>query len=72
MRPKKQLGYMSPSMCYAKWAQTSLHLTNGKTHSCYHTPLHPIAPGSIVVDPWRTYENSNVTVIHYGNTRSNE
>ena len=28
-----------------------------------------ISPGSVVVDPWRTYKNSEVTVIHYGNTR---
>jgi UDPglucose 6-dehydrogenase len=28
-----------------------------------------IPDGSVVVDPWRTYENENVTVIHYGNTR---
>jgi UDPglucose 6-dehydrogenase len=28
-----------------------------------------IEPGSIVVDPWRTYVNPAVTVIHYGNTR---
>jgi UDPglucose 6-dehydrogenase len=28
-----------------------------------------IPDGSIVVDPWRTYENDAVTVIHYGNTR---
>jgi hypothetical protein len=28
-----------------------------------------IPDGSIVVDPWRTYENNAVTVIHYGNTR---
>jgi hypothetical protein len=28
-----------------------------------------IETGSIVVDPWRTYVNPTVTVIHYGNTR---
>jgi len=28
-----------------------------------------ISPGSIVVDPWRTYSNPDVKVIHYGNTR---
>jgi UDPglucose 6-dehydrogenase len=29
--------------------------------------------GSIIVDPWRTYtnENTNIQVIHYGNTRPN-
>lgn len=28
-----------------------------------------IPDGSVVIDPWRTYKNDNVTVIHYGNTR---
>lgn len=28
-----------------------------------------IPAGSVVVDPWRNYENSDCTVIHYGNTR---
>ena len=30
-----------------------------------------IAPGSIIVDPWRTYPkiDNNYKVIHYGNTR---
>jgi UDP-glucose 6-dehydrogenase len=33
-------------------------------------PMYCAIPdGSIVVDPWRTYENADVTVIHYGNTR---
>ena len=34
--------------------------------------LYCIIPdGSIVVDPWRSYQNSKCTVVHYGNTRSN-
>ena len=28
-----------------------------------------IPDGSIVIDPWRQYENENCTVIHFGNTR---
>jgi len=28
-----------------------------------------IPNGSIVIDPWRSYTNSNCNVIHYGNTR---
>jgi hypothetical protein len=39
---ERQLDQVSPTMCYAKWAQTSLHLTNGRTHSCYHPPTHQI------------------------------
>jgi len=30
-----------------------------------------IPDNSIVIDPWRTYENKKCTVIHYGNTRQN-
>jgi len=40
---KKQLDNISPTMCYAKWAQVSMHLTNGMTHSCYHPPAHKIS-----------------------------
>lgn len=39
---EKQLNFISKSMCYAKWSQVSLHLTNGMTNSCYHPPLHKI------------------------------
>jgi UDPglucose 6-dehydrogenase len=31
-----------------------------------------IPDDSIVVDPWRTYVNKDVTVIHYGNTRKSK
>jgi hypothetical protein len=41
-RAEKQLSFISKTMCYAKWAQVSMHLTNGMTHSCYHPPLHKI------------------------------
>ena len=33
---------LGPARCYAKWQQTSLHLTTGMTNSCYHPPLHEI------------------------------
>lgn len=41
-RYKKEIDQISPTFCAAKWLQTSLHLTNGKTHSCYHPPTHNI------------------------------
>ena len=41
-KAKEQLDKISPSMCYAKWAQVSMHLHNGMTHSCYHPPTHKI------------------------------
>jgi len=39
---EEQLKKISNTMCYAKWVQVSMHLTNGTTHSCYHPPLHQI------------------------------
>lgn len=39
---RDQLNAISPSMCMAKWLQVSLHLPQGRTHSCYHPPTHPI------------------------------
>jgi organic radical activating enzyme len=41
-KAERQLKVISDTMCYAKWAQVSLHLTNGRTHSCYHPPTHQI------------------------------
>lgn len=38
-------------MCYAKWAQSSMQLTNGMTHSCYHPPLHVINVEDIKRNP---------------------
>lgn len=39
---KIRLDSVSSSFCLAKWLQVSLHLTTGKTHSCYHPPAHDI------------------------------
>ena len=48
---KKKLDSVSTSMCLAKWAQVSLHLTTGKTHSCYHPPAHDISREAISKNP---------------------
>ncbi len=48
---EKQLNLISKSMCYAKWTQASMHLTNGMTHSCYHPPLHKISIDDIKKNP---------------------
>lgn len=48
---EKELKFISKSMCYAKWAQTSLHLTNGMTSSCYHPPLHKVNLEQIKQNP---------------------
>ena len=48
---KQQLDAISPSMCYAKWSQVSMHLTNGMTHSCYHPPTHKIDLQELAENP---------------------
>lgn len=48
---ENQLKRISKTMCYAKWAQVSLHLTNGTTHSCYHPPAHKIDIEELKTNP---------------------
>ena len=47
---REKLDSVSPSFCLAKWLHVSLHLTTGKTHSCYHPPAHDI-------DRWEVERN---------------
>ena len=54
-KAKEQLDKISPSMCYAKWSQVSMHLTNGMTHSCYHPPTHKIPLDEL---------DKNITALH--------
>jgi hypothetical protein len=48
---EKQLKFISPTMCYAKWVQTSINLTSGTTHSCYHPPMHSIDVEELTENP---------------------
>ena len=48
---KKRLNDVSSSFCLAKWNMVSLHLTNGKTHSCYHPPTHDIPLEGLTENP---------------------
>jgi organic radical activating enzyme len=48
---EKKLKEFSDTMCFAKWSQVSLHLTNGMTHSCYHPPVHSISIDDIKKNP---------------------
>jgi organic radical activating enzyme len=49
---------LGPSLCLAKWQQTSLHLTTGHTNSCYHPPLHRIDPTELQEDPSALHNTS--------------
>jgi len=46
-----KLNELSPSMCMAKWLQVSMHLPQGRTHSCYHPPTHPIPLDELKANP---------------------
>jgi len=40
---KEKLDKISPTLCLAKWTQSTLHLQNGHTHSCHHPAPHFIS-----------------------------
>jgi hypothetical protein len=46
-----KLNAVSPCLCLAKWFHVSLHLTTGKTHSCYHPPAHSVPLEELSKDP---------------------
>ena len=46
-----QLNKVSPSMCLAKWLQTTTTLYNGFTHSCHHPSPHKINVEDIKLNP---------------------
>ncbi len=48
----------STSLCLAKWLHVSLHLTTGRTHSCYHPPTHAIPLKEISKDPSALHNTS--------------
>tara|TARA_B100000809_G_scaffold82189_1_gene80515 strand:- start:728 stop:2293 length:1566 start_codon:yes stop_codon:yes gene_type:complete len=48
---ENKLNSISPTACLAKWLHVSLHLTNGRTHSCYHPPTHKIDINELANNP---------------------
>ena len=48
---KSRLSSVSSSMCLAKWLFTKIHLSTGKTQSCYHVPEHFVDKEEIRVRP---------------------
>lgn len=49
---KKELSKVSNTFCLAKWTQATIHLHQGKTHSCHHPPTHKIDPVKIIDEPF--------------------
>jgi pyruvate-formate lyase-activating enzyme len=48
---KEELDSISPSMCFAKWKQVTLHLHNGHNHSCHHPRTHKTPLEELINDP---------------------
>jgi len=44
------LDKVSPSFCLAKWFNVSIHIPTGRTHSCYHPPVHRIPMEELEAD----------------------
>lgn len=43
--------FESPTMCMAKWLQSTVYLMNGHTHSCHHPSAHIIPVSEIKKNP---------------------
>lgn len=56
---KKRLDSVSPSFCMAKWMHTTIHLLNGRTHSCYLPPTHQIPLAEIQANPGALHNTSH-------------
>lgn len=51
IKTKDLLDSVSPTMCVAKWKQLTLHLHNGRTHSCHHPHTHSIPVDELEARP---------------------
>ncbi len=58
---KALLDTVSPSMCFAKWTQSTLNLHNGYTHSCHHPIPHRVDEDSILRNP-KTLHNTVIKI----------
>ncbi len=48
---KEELNKTGCGMCLAKWTQVTIHLQNGRTHSCHHPASHKIPLSEIKRNP---------------------
>ena len=56
---KNMLNEISPSFCTAKWLQVTLHLQNGRTHSCHHPMHHKIPLSELENNPAALHNTSH-------------
>jgi organic radical activating enzyme len=50
-----ELKKVSDTFCLAKWTQSTLHLHQGRTHSCHHPPTHIIPIENIAAEPHKLH-----------------
>lgn len=55
---KRELDSISPSMCFAKWKQTTMYLQTGETHSCHLPTPHVVPLHEIEADPSALHNSS--------------
>jgi len=55
---KQDLSSVSPTMCIAKWKQVTLHLHNGRTHSCHHPYPHAVSAKELQNNPSALHNTS--------------
>lgn len=48
---RQQLDKISPTICAAKWLQSTVHLEIGETHSCHHPKRHVIPSAELARSP---------------------
>lgn len=46
-----KLNKISPTMCSAKWLQSTLHLELAETHSCHHPKRHALNINDVMINP---------------------
>ena len=51
LEKKEELNSISPSFCTAKWSQVTMHLHNGRTHSCHHPSTHLVPLDELKENP---------------------
>lgn len=57
-RRMQRVERQSPTICGAKWLQSTIYLHNGQTHSCHHPAVHAIDKKAIAKDPSALHNTS--------------
>jgi organic radical activating enzyme len=58
-RIRHQLNAISPTICAAKWLQSTVHLEIGETHSCHHPQRHKIPVSELLTYPGALHDTQH-------------